>query len=173
MLERAWSWVQLRGHPGPDSSLTRLESGLLKLGDAPGALKMVAFSGRSRVPSGEARPLVTEALRVGAGEAGRAGGRGWGEGAWREAEENKLGPLGSSLPPGPTCVQVHLSLPRALRCSRSRRNVLQMFAASLPPGVPRGSAPASAKSAVGRSPFPRWVRGIFLSAFLPFTSPSF
>lgn len=39
---------------------------------------MVAFSGRSRVPSGEARPPVKEVPRVGAGKAGRAGGGGWG-----------------------------------------------------------------------------------------------
>lgn len=31
------------------------------------------------------------------------------------------------------------------------------------PGVPQGTEPASAKSAVGRSPFPRWVRGSFRS----------
>ena len=40
------------------------------------------------------------------------------------------------------------------------------------PRVPRGAAPASAESAVGPSPFPRWVRGGFFCFFLS-PPPSF
>lgn len=41
------------------------------------------------------------------------------------------------------------------------------------PRVPRGAAPASAESAVGPSPFPRWVRGGFLVVFFFFPPLSF
>lgn len=169
-MERAWTGVQLRGHPGPDSSLTGLESGSLeRLGEAWRCSRGAENGGVFRQIEGALWRGETASDRGSAGRSWEGWGWGWGEGAWGEPErcEPEPGPSGNSLPlgPAPGCAQVHLSLPRALRCSRARRNVLQMFVASLPPGVPRGSASARAKSAVGRSPFPRWVRGIFLSAF--------
>lgn len=160
----------LRGDPGLDSSLTGLESGgSLKLGDAPGTLKMVAFSGRSRVPSGEARPPVKEIPRVGGGKAGELGG--WGklgtreEGLRERARSTGPGALGSCLPLGPTCMQVHLFSqspalqPLSQKCPAVR---------SRPPrrGFRRELC-QPVQSAVGPSPFPRWERGSFPSAFVP------
>lgn len=172
--ERGRRWARLRGDPGPDSSLTSLESGgRLKLGDAPGPLKMVAFSGRSRVPPGEARAPVKErggpgpGLRGGLGVGLGAGGEGPRERA-REAtpEPGGTGSLSArrahkctSLFPGPCSAAALAEM--SSRCSQPPS----------PPRVPQGAAPASAKSAVGPSPFPRWVRGSFLSSRSRSSSP--
>lgn len=172
--ERGRRWAPLRGNPGPDSSLTSLEpGGGLKLGDAPGPLKMVAFSGRSRVPSGEARAPVME--RGGPGP-GRRGGLGVGLGAGAEGPRERASE--ATPEPGGTA---SLSARRAHKCTslfpgpRSAAALAEMSSRCSqppsPPRVPQGAAPASAKSAVGPSPFPRWVRGSFLSALSRYSTP--
>ena len=96
---------------------------------------MVAFSGRSRVPSGEARPPVKEAPQVGAGKAGRAGGvrlGAWGEGAAKEDEENKTECPGEQPPSRPD-VRTSALLP-------SRSPALQPLSQKCPPDV-RGLPP--------------------------------
>lgn len=155
--------------------MTRVESGsLLKLGDAPGALKMVAFSYRSRVPSGEARPPVTKAPTVGAASAGRAWG--WGQalgkrGCKRGRGKQARGLWGNSLPLGPTCVQVHLSLPGSLLCSHSRINVLQMFAASLPAGGSAGNCASERKVSSWQEPISQMGEGKFSLRFPSSSQP--
>lgn len=153
--------------------MTSLESGsLLKLGDAPGALKM-AFSSRSRVPSGEARPPVTEAQRARAGKAGRAAGPGWalGEKELREGQRNTSPrPHRNSFPLGPTREQVHHSLPRAPLCSRSRRNVLQTCAASRPAGGSTGHNASEREVCSWQEPISQMGEGKFFSPFsFPFS----
>lgn len=169
--ERGRRWALLHGDPGPNSSRTSLESGGgLKLGDAPGPLKMVAFSGRPRVPSGEASAPVKERGGPGPRHRGGLGGGAGGQGPRQRAREATPEPGGTaslsdrrahkctSLFPGPRSAAALAEM--CSRCSQPPS----------PPRVPQGAAPASAKSAVGPSPFPRWVRGSFLSVRSRFSS---
>lgn len=123
---------------------------------------MVAFSGRSRVPSGEARAPVKE--RGGPGP-GRRGGLGVGLGAGaegpRERESEATPEPGGTVPLGPTCAQVHLFLPGAPLGSGSRRNVLQMFAASLPAEGSAGSCASERKVSSWPQPISQMGEGKF------------
>lgn len=67
---------------------------------------------------------------------------------------------GSGLPRGPTCVQVHLCFPQP-RCSRSLRNVHQMFAASLPAQGSAGSCASERKVSSWPEPISQMGEGKF------------
>ncbi|XP_075859966.1 intraflagellar transport protein 43 homolog isoform X2 [Microcebus murinus] len=116
---------------------------------------MEALSGRPRAPPGEARPPVRAARGAGAPRRGLRGSE--------RARAAGPGASGSRLPAAP---RAHLRPPGRRAPAAPRRNGVRTLAAALPAAGSRGAAPASAKSAVGPSPFPRWVRGSLLSALV-------
>ena len=104
-----------------------------------------------------------------------------GEGLERGRGETRRGALGNSLSlslSGPH-VRTRAPLPSPSPAPPSLSQKCPPDVRGLPPRprVPRGAAPASAESAVGPSPFPRWVRGGFFWFFFlrlrSFSQPKF